>query len=378
MGKRRGNHEGSIIQLAGGRWQGRVSLPDGKRKAVYGQTQAECRKKLDSLKRRLDEGTFTDCDMTVKQYLTKWIEHRKLEVKPKTLSDDRYQCEKYIIPKLGKAKLTRLNVLQVQDMMKDLAAEVSPSCANRSRKILKNALGQALRWQLITRNPVDATKRLKEPKSQMVIWTYAEAARFLAAAKRTQWYPHFFLTMSTGMRISEMLGLRWQDVKGSAIHIRHTSVQVGNRLIFEETTKTDHSNRRITIPDEVVAALHEHKQQQQEHYGRYGLVPSLDLVFASSAATPLLPRNLERAYKALQAKAEVPAAKFHDLRHWHASMLLEEGSDIREIAKRLGHANPSITLRFYAHLIDKDKQGEVISLSAILPKVEDRPANYVN
>jgi integrase len=127
-----------------------------------------------------------------------------------------------------------------------------------------------------------------------------------------------------------------------------------------------------------VAALAEHRQAQQAHYDKLGFTPSHGLVFDSLAGTPFLPRNLDKTYSALQAKAKVPHAKFHDMRHWHASMLIEEGWDIRLIAKRLGHADPSITLRIYAHLINKQRQEEAISLDAILPKVEESTPTYLN
>ena len=346
-------------------------MPSGKRKAVYGKTHAECRKYLDELKRQLDDGTFSDTDFTVASFLKRWLQHRQLEVKPKTLSEDCHQCENHIVPKIGKVKLIKLSALQVQDMMLELATEISPSNANRSRKVLRNALGQALRWQLIARNPVDATKKLKEEKTAMTLWTYEEAGRFLTTAKNHRLYPLFLLTMSTGMRRSEVLGLRWQDVQGSEIHVCHTGVQVDGNVVFSETTKTHHSNRTISISDDVVAALREYRDAQRRHYERLGFVPPIDLAFDSLAGTPLSPRNLERAYKTLKEKAEVASATFHDLRHWHASMLIEEGWDIRLIAQRLGHADPSITLRTYTHLINQHQQPVAVNLSSILPLKDD-------
>lgn len=377
MAKRRGNNEGSIGRLKDGRWQGRVSLPTGKRKAVYGKSHAECRKRLDALKRNVEEGRVVQDDLTVKQYLEKWLAHRALEVKPKTISGDRYQCHKYIIPKLSKKKLSKLNVLHIQDMMVELADEVSPYTANRSRKVLKTALGQAVRWRLIRENPVNATKKLKEDKRQMTIWTYEEAARFKAATMGHRLYPLFLLMMSTGLRISEVLGLRWKDVAGDRIHVRHTATLVDGKLHFDETTKTDSSNRIISIPPDVVQALTKHRAEQREKYQILG-TPKHDLVFDSKVGTPLSPYNLERDYTALKQAAEVPHATFHDLRHWHASMLIEEGVDVRLIAKRLGHAGPHITLSTYTHLFDKQQQIEPISLDDILPKVEERAPVLLN
>lgn len=378
MAKRRGNHEGSITHLKDGRWQGRLSLRNGKRKAVYGKTRDECRRKLDALKRRIDDGTFSDTDMTVKQYLEKWLEYRALEVKPKTLSDYNYTCKKYIIPKIGKKKLARLSVLDVQDMMQELAGEKGPKIANRGRKVLNNALGQALRWQVIVRNPVDAIKRLKEEKPAMILWDYEEAARFREVARGHELYSFFLLIMSTGMRLSEMLGFRWRDVEGASVHICHTATEVNGKLVFGETTKTDHSNRMVSLPEDVVIALAEHRHAQQARYARLGFTPSHDLVFSSRVGTPLSVSNLRKTYKALQQEARVPHATLHELRHWHASMLIEEGMDIRAIARRLGHADPSITLRIYAHIFNKQSREKAISLDDVLPRVGERAAAYLN
>lgn len=117
---------------------------------------------------------------------------------------------------------------------------------------------------------------------------------------------------------------------------------------------------------------------QREQYERLGFVPEHGLVFDSLVGTPLDYDNLMRDYAALKQQAGVPPATFHDLRHWHASMLIEEGIDIRLIAKRLGHAGPHITLKTYAHLFNQDQQIEVISLDDILPDFEEAPPRYLN
>ena len=124
-------------------------------------------------------------------------------------------------------------------------------------------------------------------------------------------------------------------------------------------------------------ALANHKEEQRQKYELLG-TPDHDLVFDSKVGTPLSPYNLERDYTALKAKAKVPHATFHDLRHWHASMLIEQGVDIRLIAKRLGHAGPHITLSTYAHLFDKQQQIEPISLDDILPSFEESVPAYLN
>jgi integrase len=212
----------------------------------------------------------------------------------------------------------------------------------------------------------------------MTIWTYEEAARFRAATRGHQFYPLFLLTMSTGMRLSEVLGLRWIDVQGNRVHVRHTATEVDGELYFAETTKTDHSTRLISISQDVVDALDAHRQDQKARYRKLGFVPEHGLVFDSGVGTPLFPRNLERTFVTLKRRAEVPHVTFHDLRHWHASMLIEQGVDIRLIAKRLGHAGPHITLRTYVHLFDRDQQVEAISLDDILPELEDALPRFLN
>lgn len=375
---RRPNHDGSITLLADGRYQARITLPTGKRKAIYARTEKECMQKLNALKRRVEEGYLEAEDMTVKEYLLDYLEQKKLEVRESTFNECYEQCHNWLIPNLGKIKLSQLKPIKVQSLLQKVATERSPSASNRVRKHLKTALNAAMRLQLIPRNPVDATKKLKEPKKPYLIWTYQEAASFLSEAKQHELYLLFYLALSTGMRRSEILGLRWQDVFPDHLLVRHTAVEVKKKLIFHELTKTEKSNRKVMISSDLSQALLEHRAKQQKHLTFIGYQPEIDLVFLSQVGTPLETRNIRRVMQTLVQKANVPYINFHALRHWQASMLIEEGWDIREISRRLGHADPSITLRIYTHLFDKQTLPAPISLQNLLEPHTNSSEKYLN
>lgn len=194
---------------------------------VYGKTQAEAREKLEALKRRVAEGTVTDTNLTVRAYLEQWLTYKEGQVKPRTAELYRHLSEYYIMPRLGRKRLDKLTPLDVQGMVTDVATSGGTRTANMCRTVLFSALKQAIRWQLLARNPVEAVDALKDAPREMTLWTPEEVVHFLNTARPTRLYALFYLALSTGMRRGELLGLRWEDVKGSIVSIRQTLVPVG-------------------------------------------------------------------------------------------------------------------------------------------------------
>lgn len=245
---------------------GQISLghkADGKRNrpTVYGKVQKEVREKLFELKQQSANGTLSTTKLTLKGYLEHWIKEKARELKPRSTHDYRYNIEHYIVPRIGRLRLDKLTPLQVQMMMGEIDEDVSADRANKCRSTLRNALGQAVRWQLISRNPVEAVNPLKYEREEMQLWTPEQAAHFLDTAMEHRLYALFYLAMCTGLRSCELIGLRWQDVKGSTLHIRQTIVKVGAKQIVE-TPKSKKGNRRVAITPDVIDVLEQHRKRQ--------------------------------------------------------------------------------------------------------------------
>ncbi len=368
---KRAHGEGTISKRQDGTYEGKISLgvnAEGKRKrkTVYGKTQKEVRAKIDEVKQQLANGTFSDTRLKVKSYLEQWLKEKARQVKPRTAEAYKYNVEKYVIPKIGGVQLAKLTPLHVQTMCSDVATVSGPRTANMCRTILFSAMKQALRWGLIPRNPVEGVDPMKEHKQEMHLWTSAEAVTFLDTARSHRLYALFYLAMSTGMRRGELLGLRWQDVKGGALHIRQSLTVVSNQIAIS-VPKTEKGKRRVAVSPDVETELETHRKRQESERQVLGnLWPENDLVFRTEVGTPIHPRNLERTWYTLQKSAKVTKVRLHDLRHLHASLAIQQGMDAKVLADRLGHSRASLTLDVYTHLFDEQRANSAVSLSVLL------------
>ncbi len=239
-----------------------------------------------------------------------------------------------------------------------LADGVSAWAVADCHAILGRALKHAVRLELVARNVCEAVTPPRAPKREMDVWDASQARRFLAIAGESAYGPIWMLTLTTGMRRGEILGLRWQDIDlhAGALQVRQTIGRVGSALLAG-TPKTPSSRRAITILPTVVDALRGHKASQNERRLAAGTAwTDNDLVFASEVGTPIQPSNLRRDFLALAARAGVPAIRIHDQRHTYATLGLGSGAPLRTISEAMGHADPAITMRTYAHVLPEHRR----------------------
>lgn len=375
MAKRRAHGEGSLYQRkSDGRWVGTLTVgydDEGKQRrlVVYGATQRKAREKLDKLREQYNSGTLSETRQSVAQYLHHWLEAKSRTVRPRTLELYADLIRLHIRPRIGHVRLDRLKPLQVQQMVNAIHDDVGASTANKARRVLHGALKQAVKWQMIPRNVVEAVEPLPEPRREMVIWSPEEARRFLDTAKTHRLYAAFYLAMATGLRRGEILGLRWDDLVGNALHIRRTLTTRGGKPVWS-TPKTAKGERLVIVPADALAVLEEHRRRQaEERYLIRGLgEPWADdtLVFANTRGDVTTPTAFQHHWKRLQEKANVPEARLHDLRHLHVSLLVQQGFDPRTIADRVGHADASFTLRRYAHMFEQQRKAAAVDLEKLL------------
>lgn len=232
-----------------------------------------------------------------------------------------------IVPRVGKIKLDKLTPMQVQALMNEIHDASGAARAAKCRTVLFSAYKQAIRWQLVTRNPVEATDPVKEPHREMTLWEPEQAARFLDVAREHRLYAFFYLSMVTGLRRGELLGLRWVDIEGGLLHVKQALVKVGTQLILS-TPKTRKGFRTVALSPDVLEVLLLHRQRQDAECALLGDAwAHPELVFTSEVGTPLNPDNLKRVRNYLMNKADVPPVRLHDLRHLHASLAIRGGMD---------------------------------------------------
>ena len=194
---RRADGEGTITKRADGRWEGRLSLGhdrSGKRNrhVVYGRTQKEVRAKLDDLRSRLSSGYDGQSDLQTKAYLELWMIEKARTLKPSTIEQYRLCIDRHINPRIGHIRLGKLKPLQVQRLVGDVADAAGPAPAAKCKIILHGAFKQAIRWSIVSRNPVEAVEPPVQAKREMKVWSSQQAEAFLRAAKSHRLYAFFY------------------------------------------------------------------------------------------------------------------------------------------------------------------------------------------
>jgi integrase len=257
---------------------------------------------------------------------------------------------------LGERPIQKLRPTDLATFYAALAREgLAPRTIRLIHTVLHRALGQAKIWGVIRDNPADLAKPPKAPDQETSMLQPDQAAALLERLRGNSLYLLVSLALGTGMRRSEMLGLRWQDVNLDAgqVTIEQALEETRARGIRVKGPKTKHGRRTISLPAHLVAELRQHWREQQEQRLGMGLgkAPDTASVFATAGGGHLSPNALSKSWPRIMAAIGMPGVTLHSLRHTHASMLIASGMDILTISRRLGHSSPTITLGVYGHLI---------------------------
>lgn len=393
---------GHIRKRGKSSWQ--VIIPKGRdasgkyrydRYTVQG-TKKDAEAKLAELLHQLNTGTYVaPSRVTVAEFLERWLADAVTNsVKPSTLKRNAAIVRQHLIPALGNLPLTKLSALHVQAYYNQALASgrldddgnstdepLSAATIRRHHAVLHKALGQAVKWGLLARNVADLVEPPRVSRKVGRTLDAEQVGRLLDAARDTGRRALYLTAVATGLRQGELLALRWQDVdfQQRAITVRRTLVSVGNqakgiRPRFAEP-KTDAGVRRVTMPAGLAEELQRlsvtqelERVQAGPEYEDYGLV------FCTDTGRPISPRNLVRQFKSLLQKAGLPNVRFHDLRHTHASLLLELGVHDKVVSERLGHASIDITINTYAHVMPGLQEQAAAAFDTLLKRIEGQPS----
>jgi integrase len=373
---RRGNGEGSIRKRKDGRWEGRYTAhtPGGRRqKTVYGVTRKEAAEKLTEAMAGRDQGLVFDAGkLTVAEHLERWLED---VVKPsashRTYSTNAQQVRTHIGPTLGRIKLKGLRKAHIDRLYREmLDSGLSTSTVRRVHAVLHRALEEAVKGDLIPRNPAVHANKPKVTLEEPEPLDTSQAAAFLNAAKGDRFEALYILCLMCGLRQGEALALRWRDIdldEGTLrVNLQLQRVRGGGGLQFSEPKNA--SRRTVGLPQRAVSTLKSHRKRQLEEKLRVADYEDSGLVFASSKGTPIDAQNVvNRYYKPLLKRASLPPIRFHDLRHSCLSLLAQHGEPIRDLQALAGHATAAFTLQRYTHHYDSsarrtaDRMGEIFS-----------------
>lgn len=361
---RRSPGEGSVFQRPDGRWQASLQV-NGIRKSVYGKTAQEARQKLAALQKQvaLLRG-FPDAGRrTVNDLLDAWLEVCAPSWRASTLESNREVCALHIRPALGKVRLERLSPVQVQRLTATLQKQDKERTALKVYAVLHRACELATLWGWLTVNPCKRMPRPAYRPERKPVWAAAQLETFLRETQGHALGPLWAFLAATGCRLGEALGLSWESVnwETGTVAIAHNLQRVGGRWVLERP-KTHAGERAIALPTWAVAALKRQKARQAEWRLRAGASWANEwaLVFTRENGAPLQGTNVARALREACIRLGLPPLSPHGLRHLHASLLLEAGIAIPQVARRLGHADPRITLQVYGHAIGEDAAADAL------------------
>ncbi len=279
-----------------------------------------------------------------------------------------------IIAKLREAEVLLSQGATVAEATKEIGVSevtyypqgLSARMVRLTHAILRNALGQAVRWRMLASNPADSVDLPKQQRKEMRAMTEAEAARFLTATAGKPWHEPFALLLSTGLRLSEAIALRWTDLDlhGDRLTIRRKATRVGGRWLYEDS-KTSKSRRTIDLPQEITKILIE-------------IVRDGDLVFTNGTGEPPDLRTVTQYhFKPALERAGLPISiRLYDLRHTHATLLLLADIHLKIVSERLGHSTITITLDTYSHVLpgmQKESAEKIGKMLFAEPDSELRP-----
>jgi integrase len=363
---KRGNGEGSKARKRkDGRYETRAVLntPTGRRRvSFYGATAKEANTKRTAALADQDRSIlFSDPKgLKVGEYLSSWLsDSARYQVSEGTYQRYERTCRNHLIPFFGRIKLRDLNAAHVRAFKaRKIEEGLNPNTVGVMQGVLSAALNQAVNDGLIPSNPAARVKKAAlRGQSPMRALSHEEASRLLSAAEGTRDEALITLALRTGIRQGEFAALRWEGVELSdkpTITIRRSADTRAQTRI--STTKTG-EERRVGIGTRTVAVLKAHKKRQLEE--RMAAPSWIDpgLVFPNTKGKVRRRDSVMRSLRRFLAQAGLPVeVRFHDLRHTAATLAIEQGIPIPTVSKMLGHSDPAMTLRRYAHVLDEMRE----------------------
>lgn len=360
---------GTIRQRKDGKWEARYTLGrdtgTGKQiqKSVYGNTQTEVLKKLKQVQSSIDNGTYTyPTKLTIGQWMNVWLKDYLGAVKPFTVRSYGDHIKNHIKPCLGAVSLQKLTAPAIQKFYNEKQnAGLSPKTIRNLHGVLHSALKQAVLIGYLKSNPSDVCKLPRVEKKELTIMSEEQMASLLNEIKGHQFENLYFVTMFTGMRQAEIIGLTWDcvDFKNGVILVNkqlQKEKKIGGEYKFV-SLKND-KFRKITPANEVIEVLKIQKKLQNEQQARCGgLWNNKDnLIFTNELGRHLAHHTVYKHFKRIVKKLDLENIRFHDMRHSYAVASLQSGDDVKTVQENLGHHTAAFTLDVYGGVTENMKK----------------------
>lgn len=346
---KRANGEGSIFQLSDGSW--RAACVGGK-PSFRGVTRTEAMRKREAYLRKHHKvlalpRAARDAFQTV---ISQWIEFKRGSLSPRSIQSYEETASRYIIPEIGSLSVGKLTPTDIQ---KAMGSAPSPRTKNYVRSVCHMALEYAIDSEIISRNVARKVPLVRVPKADRDMPTGEQWSALLAAIDREAIGTRALLLVMAhgGLRVGEVAGLRWPDLRGNSIRIVRQFTRGGEL----EPVKSAAGRRVVPLPTVTVAAIAAWREEQARLRAKWrkdwARAAFPDLLFTSRYGTPWSERNILRAVYRVTEAAGMGKCSAHHLRHIAISHLVADGVDPKTVQAIAGHASIRVTLDTYGHLI---------------------------
>ena len=327
-------------------------------------TKRDAQRRLREILLSLEQSSYVKPNkVTFGEWLRQWLkDYVSMNTTDRTQESYSYIVEGHLIPSLGKVVLSDL---QPQDIQRYYAEKLNKGrtdgkggLSGRSvvyhHRILSKALDYAVKMGVVVRNVANLVEPPRVKKVTMNTLSTEEVTRFLEAAKETDYYVFFATLLYTGLRRGELLALRWRNldlIKGN-LTVVETAYKLGNGDYIIKEPKTAHSRRSVTLSTSLIELFRAYRIDQELLRIQLGVsLNADDFVFIRPDGSPLNPSAVSLAFRRITHKAGLKDIRIHDLRHTHATLMLQAGVNPKVVSERLGHASISITLDIYSHVL---------------------------
>ena len=362
--------KGHVRQRSKGSWEVTIDVgadPATGRRVRHFETvrgnKRDAQLRLAELLTSMQTGTYVKPkQLTVGEWLGEWVKsYVKTHCAPRTVESYESEIRRQIVPKLGRVQLIQLQPYHLQDYYNQALADgrtdgkggLSNRTVQYHHRIISEALSHAIKMGLLYRNVADAVDPPRPDRRRMATMAVEHVPRFLEAAQETPYYAVFYTALFTGMRLGELLGLRWDDVdldmcSLSVVQALYKRCGICNMI----EPKTPHSRRRIALSPSLATTLRQHRAKQEAERVLVGkALTGAELVFSYPDGRPLDPGTVTHTFARTLSKAGLAHLRFHDLRHTHATLMLKAGVHPKIVQERLGHGSIAVTLDIYSHAV---------------------------
>jgi integrase len=327
-------------------------------------TKRDAERALREIISSIEKGSYVKPNkINLGDWLRQWLkEYASMNTTSRTQESYYSIIERHLIPSLGRVPIAELHAQQIQnyyaEMISKGRADRKGGLSARSviyhHRILSKALSYAVKMGLVVRNVANDAEPPRADRKTMNTLSLEEIRLFLDAASNTEYYAFFATMLYTGLRRGELLVLRWRnlDLENAKLMVVESGHKLDNGEYIIKEPKTAKSRRTVVLPDSLVELLKAYRADQELLRVQLGVtLDSDDFVFIRPDGSPINPNAVTLAFHRIIKKANIKKIRLHDLRHTHATMMLQANVNPKIVSERLGHANIGITLDIYSHVL---------------------------